>query len=202
MKHEGWAADTAALGAHLPAAAAGRLSRYQRLLVDRGAPMGVIGPGDVERVRERHILDSLRAVGAIGPEVGIVYDLGSGGGLPGIPVAIAAPWVQMTLVEVRRNRAALLRDMIEELELGNVLVYDRRAETLRTRADLVLARAYAPARKSWETAERILVPGGRLLYWAGRGFDVSRDAPAHVSVELFRTPALARSGALAIMTSQ
>jgi 16S rRNA (guanine527-N7)-methyltransferase len=178
-----------------------RLDRYEALLLRRGAPMGVIAPSDVARVRERHVLDCLRAVPLV-PETGTAYDLGSGGGLPGIVVAIGRPELRITLVEVRRHRAAFLEDVVAELGLAHVSVHARRAETLKTPVDLCLARAFKPAPSAWEFAARLLGPHGRLIYWAGASFDPAQDTPEGVRLDLLRTPALARSGALAIMTRQ
>ncbi len=202
VKHEGWNQAAERIGVALPPGADSRLGAFEELLIARGAPMGVIAPGDVDRVRERHILDSLRAAALVEEADGSSYDLGSGGGLPGVVLAIACPNLGVTLVEVRRNRAALLDIMVTELGLANARIYPRRSQTLRDRVDLVFARAFAPPNRAWEAAEPLLVPGGRLVYWAGERFDPSRDVPSGVQTTLFRTPALARSGALAMMSRQ
>ena len=201
VKHEGWGPAASALGVTLTAEATARLDRYEALLLQLGAPMGVMAPGDLPRVRERHLLDCMRAAPLIG-EGRTAYDLGSGGGLPGVVIAIVCPDLEIALVDVRRNRAAFLEMVVKELDLAHVSVYPRRAETLRARVEVCLARAFKPADASWAAAEALLVPGGRLIYWAGETFDPKTDVPEGVAVELFRTPALARSGALAIMSRQ
>jgi 16S rRNA (guanine527-N7)-methyltransferase len=201
VKHEGWEEWAAALDVNIPSGAAPRLDRYEDLLIERGAPMGIVAPGDLPRLRERHILDSLRAAPLVGP-ARTAYDLGSGGGLPGVVVAIACPELKLTLVDVRRNRAAFLEMVVADLALEHVSVYSRRAETLRGKVDLCLARAFKPARVAWATAGSLLEPGGRLIYWAGETFDPAVDLPKGVEVALFRHPALARSGPLAIMSRQ
>ena len=178
------------------------LERYEEFLVERAAPMGMIAPSDVPRLRERHILDSLRAVPLLPPATATVCDLGSGAGLPGIPLAIALPDVQITLVEVRHNRAAFLETVIGALGLGQVTVHARRLETFRSSVDVCLARAFAPAPKAWAAADRLLGAGGMLVYWAGATFDPDAAPPLGVDVALFPTSALARSGPLAIMTRQ
>jgi 16S rRNA (guanine527-N7)-methyltransferase len=200
VKHEGWASLAAAIDVVLPSGADDKLERYERLLLERGAPMGVIAPGDVPRVRERHLLDCLRAAPLL-PLDGTVDDLGSGGGLPGVVLAIARPNLRVTLVEVRKNRAALLEEMVIELGLPSVRVHARRAETLRERVDVCLARAFRPAEEAWSISEPLLKPQGRLIYWAGASFD-AETLRGRVQVGLFRTPALARSGPLAIMARQ
>lgn len=195
VKHEGWTESAGALGIELPPGAPEQLSTFEDLLLTRGAPMGLVAPGDVPRLRERHFLDSLRGARLIEPGDRAGYDLGSGGGLPGIVIAIARPAASLVLVEVRRNRAAFLTDAVRELGLANVVVYPRRAETLRERRDVCLARAFAPLARTWELAGRLLRPGGRLLYWAGVRFDPERDIPPGVTVEL-HTSSLEGAGAI------
>jgi 16S rRNA (guanine527-N7)-methyltransferase len=196
VKHEGLGEGATRVGVSLSAEAADRLGAYEQILLERGGPMGLVAPKDLVRVRERHILDSIRAAALVGPEPVSGYDLGSGGGLPGIVLAIARPHLTVTLVEVRRNRAAFLRRAAAELGLTNIEVYPRRAETLRARKDLCFARAFAPLPRAWSTAESLLVPGGRLLYWAGGGFNIAEDMPGGVSNALHPAPGLAGAGVL------
>jgi 16S rRNA (guanine527-N7)-methyltransferase len=200
VKHEGWEAATQAIGVTLAPEDLDRLGAYERLLVSQGAPMGLISPGDVARVRERHILDSLRAAALIGSERATAYDLGSGGGLPGIVLAIARPNLVVTLVEVRRNRAAFLQMAIEELALEGTQVHARRAETLRDPARWCFARAFAPAAAAWAAAAPILEPGGGLIYWAGRTFASDRDVPPGVLAVPHQARGLPGAGPLVELT--
>jgi 16S rRNA (guanine527-N7)-methyltransferase len=201
VKHEGWGEAVHDLGlGDLPAGAERALDRFADLLRDRAAPMGMVAPGDVPVLRERHLLDSLRAAPLLA-RAERVCDMGSGAGLPGIPLAIVLPRTSFTLAEVRRNRAEFLVAATSELQLANVEVYGRRLETLRRTFDVATARAFAPPERAWAAARRILEPGGRLLYWAGERFDADMDTPPDARLELFRTPALARAGPLAIMTA-
>ena len=200
VKHEGWSESATALGVEVGPRMGARLDAFEHLLLERGAPMGLIAPGDVPRVRERHILDSLRAAPFVkGRTTG--YDLGSGGGLPGLVLAIVLPDLALTLVEVRRNRAIFLEMAVEELQLRNVVVYNRRAETLRERQDLCLARAFAPLGRAWDTARPLLRDSGALIYWAGARFDASADLPSDAAAQVQRTPGLPGSGALIELTS-
>jgi 16S rRNA (guanine527-N7)-methyltransferase len=164
--------------------------------------MGMISKGDVPRVRERHVLDCLRAVPLIGAEDRRVCDLGSGAGLPGLVVACVRPDLEVVLSEVRRTRASFLQSAIEELELPHVTVWPRRIETLRERFDVCTARAFADPRRSWAAAEPLLEPLGRLIYWAGERYDARTDPPGGVDAAVFETSALARAGALVIMSRQ
>jgi 16S rRNA (guanine527-N7)-methyltransferase len=202
VKHEGLGAQAAALGVELESGAEGRLERFEELLLGRPALMGMISKGDVPRVRERHVLDCVRAVPLLGAEDRRLCDLGSGAGLPGLVLACVRPALEVVLTEVRRNRAAFLEVAIGELELERVTVWGRRIETLRDRFDVCTARAFADPQTSWAAAERLLEPDGHLIYWAGERFDAASDPPEGVETALFETAALARSGALAIMTRQ
>ena len=182
--------------------AEGRLRRFEELLLERAAPMGMISKGDVPRVRERHMLDCLRAAPYLLPEDRRSCDLGSGAGLPGLVLACLRPDLEVVLTEVRRNRASFLEMAVGELELQHVTVWGRRIETLRERFDVCTARAFGDPGRAWAAAERLLAPTGRLIYWAGERFDADSDTPDGVTIELFETSALARSGALAIMSRQ
>jgi 16S rRNA (guanine527-N7)-methyltransferase len=198
VKHEGWDL-AAAVGAEVDAATIGRLERVEFLLRDQAVPMGMIAASDAPRIRERHIVDSLRALPHL-PHEGSVCDLGSGAGFPGLVLAIARPDLRFVLVEVRRNRAAFLQRAAEGLT--NVTVHARRLETFRERVEVCTARAFGPPAKSWRAAERVLAPAGRLLYWAGASYDRASDLPQGVSATHFTTSALARSGPLVIMARQ
>jgi 16S rRNA (guanine527-N7)-methyltransferase len=202
VKHEGWIDLGASVGVALERPAVERLVQFETSLVQRAAPMGMISKGDVARVRERHVLDCLRAASQLKPGDRRLCDIGSGAGLPGLVLACVRPDLGVVLCEVRRNRAAYLESVIEELKLPHVTVWGRRIETLRERFDVCTARAFADARGSWSAAQRLLEPSGRLIYWAGEQFDPASDPPDDVAITLFGTSALARSGALAIMTRQ
>src|SRR6187200_1915036 len=152
VKHEGLIGAAATLGVHLDVEQAARLERYEDLLRDRAAALGMIAKGDLGRLRERHILDSIRASPALPEGATEVVDLGSGAGLPGIPVAIARPEIHLILAESRRQRIAFLELAATELGLGNVSVHAGRAETAPSPADACLARAFRDARGSWEVA--------------------------------------------------
>lgn len=201
VKHEGWEVLDD-LGVDLDGVQIDLLEEYEALLVDTAIPRGMIARNDAPRLRERHLLDSLRAVPLIGAAAGTGCDLGSGAGLPGIPLAIARPDMRITLVEVRWNRALFLEQVVSDLDLSNVSIHGRRLETYRATADVCFARAYADAKSAWAAASRLIGDEGRLIYWAGESFDALSDAPLGVSTELFPTSALARSGPLAIMSPQ
>ncbi len=158
----------------------------------------MVAKGDIDRLEERHILDCIRAAPLLTP-VREACDLGSGAGLPGIVLAIVLPQTRFTLAEPRRNRSSFLSEAVQELELTNASVHAARAETISHSFHVCLARAFAPPTRAWLTADTLLAPGGRMIYWAGAGFDRA-TVPEGVELELFRSPTLARSGALVMMS--
>src|SRR6184192_1526855 len=107
-----------------------KLLAFADLLSGRGVRLGLIARSDAERVLERHVVDSLRAVPALQPGDRSAYDLGSGAGLPGIPVAIATPALEMTLVESRRRRAGWLEAVLDQLRVDNASIVNDRIEQL------------------------------------------------------------------------
>jgi 16S rRNA (guanine527-N7)-methyltransferase len=179
-----------------------KLLAFESLLISRAVPMGMIARGDGDRLWERHIADSLRASPEIPDDAESVCDMGSGAGLPGIPLAIVRPDIGFVLAEVRRNRASFLADAVSELELDNVSIHPRRLETFRQTVDVCLARAFATADVAWSSAEGLLTPAGRLIYWAGTRFRPEADLPGGVRSTVRSDPALARSGPLVIMARQ
>ncbi|MBI3647168.1 MAG: class I SAM-dependent methyltransferase [Actinobacteria bacterium] len=179
-----------------------KLASYEALLVERAVALGLVASGDLPRLRTRHLLDSLRAALAVLPTDRDAYDLGSGGGLPGIVVAIACPGLWITLVESRRRRGAFLEMTVERLELSNCRVVVGRVESLEEPADMCFARAFADAATSWRLAVPLLRPGGRLVYFAGEGSDPASYSPEGASCEILWPPPVARAGPLVIMSRQ
>src|SRR5207244_13100906 len=94
----------------------------------RVVDLGAVAEADRDTMWERHVLDSLRAAPIFEPLDESAYDLGSGAGLPGIPLAIARPDMHFSLVESRWRRVAWLELVTEELSLSNVQVLARRLE--------------------------------------------------------------------------
>jgi 16S rRNA (guanine527-N7)-methyltransferase len=163
VKHEGWRATTAMTDRQIE-----QLAIFEQVLRDRAIPIGAVARGDADRLRARHIDDSLRGAELVPEGARTLCDLGSGAGLPGIPLAIARPDLRVTLAERRRNRRALLELATDAVGLTSVSIQGR-LEDLAGPFDVCVARAFADAAGSWAAARRILAPGGVLLYWAGEG---------------------------------
>ena len=147
------------------------------MLAGRGADIGVISSADRGRAWERHVLDSLRALVCLLPEDESLGDVGSGGGLPGIPLAIARPDLAVTLIEPRGGRVAFLEMAVQELGLANVRVLDARADEVSQRFSVCTARALAKPEETWRLASPLLAAGGRIIYFAGHSFDEADLTP-------------------------
>jgi 16S rRNA (guanine527-N7)-methyltransferase len=189
---------------HLPERQLALLQGYEALLRERAVPMGLVSEADAGRLWDRHVLDSLRGLACLSGPGSQVADLGSGAGLPGIPLAIASPGFRFTLVEPKRRRAAFLESVTQRLELDNVSVAPIRAEDAGFQVDMCLARALAPPVESWRRAVRILARGGRLLYWGGRTWDsgeVERLARSGATAKICLKPEFQWQGPLVIMSS-
>lgn len=200
MKHD--AADILVRGGRLipglTATAAEQLAEYEWLLRDQAVPRGLVARSDAPRLRERHILDCMRAGAVIAASDRSAYDLGSGAGLPGIVVAIVCPMLQVQLVEARRARVAFLELAVERLGLPNCVVRAARVQDLREPVDVCLARALAPIDEVWRLAQGLLAPGGRVVYFAGRGSDDVAAVDAG-RIEVVPSTVLESSGPLVIM---
>lgn len=120
------------------------ISRYVELLADRGVQWGLIGPREVERLWDRHILNSV-AVHELVTAGLTVVDVGSGAGLPGIPMAVLRGDLEVTLIEPLLRRSTFLTQVVDELGITEqVRVVRDRAEDHRDTYDVVLSRALAP----------------------------------------------------------
>lgn len=191
-----------ALGVPLSEETAETLLRFEALLRERAVPAGMIAEGDLPRLRERHLLDCLRAAAVVADTDRTALDLGTGAGLPGLVIAIALPRLAVTLVDSRARRAAFCELAAERLELGNVRVLVSRIEDLREEVDVCFARALAPLPEAWRLAEPLLREGGRLVYFAGRGASGPFEAPGARCLGTVETPVLEGSGPLVIMGRQ
>ena len=160
------AAGLDALG--LPAALATPLLAYLALLQRWNATYNLTAIRDPRDMVAKHLLDSL-AMQPFVRELRTLADLGTGPGLPGIPLAIATPALQVTLVESNGKKARFLREAARQLGLGNVQVAESRIEAFRpgTHFDAITARALATLPLILELGGHLPGPGGRLLAMKG-----------------------------------
>jgi 16S rRNA (guanine527-N7)-methyltransferase len=140
--------------------------RYAQILAGAGVERGLLGPREADRLWDRHLLNSVALAELLSPGEQIV-DIGSGAGLPGIPLALARPDLRVTLIEPLLRRSDFLREVIGDLRLDVTVVRGRAEEqTVRQavgEADAVVSRAVASLDKLTKWSMPLLRPGGRML---------------------------------------
>ena len=144
-----------------------RLTRYVDILASTGVEWGLLGPREADRLWDRHILNSAALTGLIAP-ASAVADVGSGAGLPGIPIAILRPDLRLTLIEPLLRRSTFLTQTVAELEIaGRVEVIRSRAEDHHQTYEVVVARALAPLDRLIGWCNPLRSPGGVILALKG-----------------------------------
>jgi 16S rRNA (guanine527-N7)-methyltransferase len=158
---------------------ADRIAQYVDILATRGVRYGLLGPREASRIWERHILNSAALSQLIEPG-STVIDVGSGAGLPGIPLAVLRADLRITLLEPLLRRFTFLVEALSELELTErVDVVRARAEHHTGRYDVVVARAVAPLDRLIGWCNPLRLPGGVLLALKGQnaGVEIGQAAP-------------------------
>ncbi len=142
--------------------------RYAELLADDGTVRGLIGPREVPRLWERHLINCAVLEELI-PAAASVCDIGSGAGLPGLVLAIARPDLHVTLVEPLLRRTSFLEEVVAELGLTRCEVRRARADALHGVAtyDVVASRAVAPLPKLLAWSLPLVAPRGAVLAMKG-----------------------------------
>ncbi|MCQ8829615.1 16S rRNA (guanine(527)-N(7))-methyltransferase RsmG [Streptomyces malaysiensis] len=143
--------------------------RYGELLADVGVTRGLIGPREVPRLWERHLLNCA-VLSEVVPNGVTVCDVGSGAGLPGIPLALTRPDLRITLLEPLLRRTNFLREVVELLGLEHVTVVRGRAEEVLGKLapmHVVTARAVAPLDRLAGWGVPLLRPYGEMLLLKG-----------------------------------
>lgn len=142
--------------------------RYADLLATDGVVRGLIGPREVPRLWERHLVNCALLAEAI-PHGADVCDIGSGAGLPGLVLAIARPDLSVTLVEPLLRRSTFLREAVSTLGLQNVEVVRARAEELHGKREfsVVTSRAVAPLERLLGWSMPLVRQGGELVAMKG-----------------------------------
>ena len=153
--------------------AANQLQQFHDLLAVEGPIRGLIGPKEVEKLWDRHIGNSL-VLESLLPEGCSLIDIGTGAGLPGIPIAIARPDLEIHLVEPMQRRIEFLELAVAKLDLSNTQIHRARAEQLHGQlvADLVTARAVASVKELIEWCEPLLNSHGRLVLLKGEKAEI------------------------------
>jgi 16S rRNA (guanine527-N7)-methyltransferase len=157
------------------------LDRYLDLLLDANTRINLTGLKDRAAAELNHVGDALTALSFIPSHARRLADVGSGGGCPGIPLAIARPDLHVTLIEATQKKAAFLASCVKELQLPNVGVLPSRAEDAangrdRQRFDVAIARAVAPMVFLAEWCLPLVKVGGKFL--AMKGERIAEELPA------------------------
>ncbi len=140
--------------------------RYVEHLAASGTERGLVGPREVPRLWERHVLNCA-ALAPLCPQDTAVIDVGTGAGLPGLVLALARPDLEVVLVEPLARRVAWLGEVVDDLGLA-VRVVRARAQECGVRAGTVTARAVAPLDRLAGWCLPLVEPGGQLLALKGR----------------------------------
>jgi 16S rRNA (guanine527-N7)-methyltransferase len=141
---------------------------FAGMLASRGVEQGLIGPHEVPRLWDRHLLNCAVVAELIRDRSRILVDIGSGAGLPGLVLAMIRPELDVILLEPMERRCRFLTECAAELGLDNASVLRGRAEETRLRADVATARAVAPLDRLAELAVGLVRPGGMVLAIKGR----------------------------------
>jgi len=156
-----------ALGVTLRPGQRDELERYLTLLEKWNRVYNLTAVRDRERMVTHHLLDSLAIVSHVrGPDV---LDVGSGAGLPGIPLAIARPDLRVTLLDSNHKKSAFLRQVVAELKIPNTDVQAERVESWATdaRFDTIVSRAFAAVGDFVRASQRLLAPHGVFVAMKG-----------------------------------
>lgn len=168
-----------------------RFEALMRILPLLNQKVNVISRKDIAHLEEKHVLHSLSIAKFIhfGPGIRVI-DVGTGGGFPGIPLALMFPEARFTLVDSIGKKISLVEEIVEELELKNVSLLNQRMETLNLKADFVVSRAvtsfpklYAWTRKLIEPGRTQSIPNGLISL---KGGDLDKELmPFEKQVKLF-----------------
>jgi len=182
-------AGIAAMGLTLPEAAQEKLARYLELIAKWNRVHNLTAVRETEQMVVLHVLDSLTVLPHV-ERAQTLLDVGSGPGLPGIPLAIARPGLSVTLLDSSHKKCAFLRQAKAELGLANVEVSCERVENWKPaqRFDAVVSRAFSDLVDFIEQAQHLVAPGGALIAMKG----------VHPFEEIARLPATHRARVLEI----
>ena len=139
---------------------------YAAALIKDGDELGLLGPREMPKLWTRHILNSAVVAELVGPGKKVA-DVGSGAGLPGIPMAIAQPEAQFTLIEPMERRLNWLQEQVDSLGLANVRVLRARAEEVGEAFDIVTARAVSALPKLLRLTVPLTRHGGEIIALKG-----------------------------------
>jgi 16S rRNA (guanine527-N7)-methyltransferase len=158
------------LSSPLPPNLPDHISTYLQLLLRWNSRINLTAIRDEREIITRHFGESLALADYLNtaiPDAHTLFDLGSGAGFPGVPVALRCPGLRITLIESQGKKATFLKEVVRALHLPNAEVLSGRAETLDRQSDVVTMRAVDRSGEMLSVAHRLLVPRGTLLLMLG-----------------------------------
>jgi 16S rRNA (guanine527-N7)-methyltransferase len=160
------------MGVELDESQVGTLWRYGCMLRERNAHVNLTSIVSPEGVLTLHMLDSLSVVPHLGDARRII-DVGTGGGFPGVPLAVACPQREFTLIDGTQKKIRFVAESVAALDIRNVTAVAARAESFTGKRDfdIVVLRAVGTLADVLHNAGRLLAPQGRLLAMKGRAPD-------------------------------
>ena len=157
-----------------------KLEQYAQILIEDGVKLGLIGPREVDRIWDRHILNCA-AISELIEDGQSIIDIGSGAGLPGLVLAILNPHSKVTLIEPMQRRCDFLNETVKKLDLKNITILKDRAENVSTQAQVVTSRAVAPLNKLLEWSIPLVLKNGKVLAIKGeKAYDELVQAKSEV----------------------
>lgn len=156
------------LGFHLKIEQLAKFQKYHQLLLEWNQKINLVSRKDTDRLISFHFIDSLLVLNDIPPN-SRVCDLGSGAGLPGIPIKIIRDDITLYLIESIRKKANFLILCIERLNLKNAQVYAQRAENITELSfDIILIRLLGKIKKIVPIATPLLSPHGKIIFYKSK----------------------------------
>ena len=194
-----------ALGISASAEQVQLLERFAELAEKWNRKFNIVSRKDMDRFVPRHLLDSLSLLPWVHAERCV--DLGSGGGLPGIPLAILQPHMQVSLLERSEKKARFLSYAVRELGLANaqVVVMDAKVYRPKLGYRVLVSRAVAPPAKLWALGQHLLADDGRMVLHAAVGSETENlEMPEQVHAQFVgvSVPGLAEPHQLLVLERQ
>lgn len=146
---------------------ANRFAQYLDLLLKWNARLNLTAIREPGEIVQRHFVECIFAARHLPAEIRTLLDFGSGGGFPGIPIALCKPGIHVTLGESQLKKAVFLREVVRTLGLGDTEVYSGRAEGLDQTFDAVTLRAVDKMQEACRGAMQRLSPKGQLILFVG-----------------------------------
>ncbi len=148
-----------------------KFQTFHQLLIDWNKKINLVSRQDIDRLVSYHFIDSISAI----PEISLnstVCDLGTGAGLPGIPLKIIRDDITLHLIESIKKKAYFLSEAIQGLGLKNIFVLNQRAETIQNiKFDIILVRLFGKISDVLPLVSKLLSPAGKIIFYKIEGVE-------------------------------